>query len=84
MFMRRFVWRVGYELKIPIGRMFLHTLHDACFNKSNGQPMIAKLHISSSCGRSHLENLSFWRRHFMVYLLDGVAWVTFGGHDISA
>ena len=79
-----FVWRVEYELEMPIGSMILPTLHDACFRGSNGQPMITKLHIFSSCGRSHLKNLSFWRRHFVIYLFDGVDWATLGGHKISA
>ena len=83
-FMGSFVWSIGNELKKPIGSMILPTFHDACFSFSNGQPMISKVHLSSSCGRSHLENLIFWRRHFMVYFFDAVAWGTLGGHDISA
>ena len=82
--MGSFVWRVEYDLKMPIGGMILLTLHDVCFQRSNGQPIIFNLRLSSSCGRIHLENLSFWRRHFMVYLFDGVAWATLGGHEISS
>ena len=82
--MGSFVWRVGYELKMPIGSIIFPTLHDPCFRRSNGQSMIVKLHLFSSCGRSHLENLSFWRRHFMVHLFGRVAWATLEGHNTSA
>ena len=84
MFMGSLVGRVAQRVKLPIGSMILPTLHDSCFRGSNGQPMIFKLHLFSSCGRSHLKNLSFWRRHFMAYLFGGVAWATLGGHEISS
>ena len=79
--MGSFVWKVGHELKMPIGSMILPTLHYSCFRGSNGQPMISKLHLFSSCGMSHLKNL---RRHFMIYLFGGVAWATLRGHGIWA
>ena len=82
MFMGRFVWRVAQELEIPIGSMILHTSHVACFRRNNGKTMIATLHLLSSSGRSHLENLSFWRRHFMANLFGGVNWAILGGHAI--
>ena len=78
------IWKVGYELDMPIGSMILPTLHDVYFRGNNGQPMIAKLHLFPSCGRSYLESLEFWRRHFMVYMIDGVAWVSLEDHFISA
>ena len=46
--------------------------------------MISTLHLMSSCGRSHLENLSSWERHFMDDLVDRVTWVILGGRDISS
>ena len=83
-FMGRFVWRVAQELEVPIGIMILPNLHVACFGRNNGQTMIAILHLFSSCGRNHLENLSFWRRHFMADLFGRVASAILGGHEISS
>jgi len=83
MFMGSFVWRVGKELEMPIGGMILPNLHVACFKRNNDQTMIAILHIFSSCGWCHLENLSFWRRNFMAELFGGVTWAIIGGHVIS-
>ena len=81
-YMWSLVWKVGYELEIPIGSMILPTFHVACFRRNNGQPMISKLHLFPSCGRSYLESLNFWRRNFMVYMLDGVAWVSLEDHYV--
>ena len=78
MFMGSFIWRVLYELEMPIGSMIIPPLHVVCFRRNNGQTMIATSHLFSSCGRSHLKNLSSWRRHFMAYLCGGVAWTTLG------
>ena len=44
------------KLKIPIGSMILPTLHVVCFRRSNGQPMISKIRLFPSCGRSYLES----------------------------
>ena len=71
MFMGSFVWRVGQDLEVPIWSMILPNLNVVCFRRKNGQTMISILHLFSSCGRSHLENLSSWRRHFMDVLFDG-------------
>ena len=82
--MGSFVGRVAQELEVPIGSMILPISYVSCFRRSNGQTMIATLHLLSSCGMSHLENLSSWERHFMDVLIDGVTWVILGGHNISA
>ena len=84
MFMGRFFGRVAQELKVPIGSMILHTLYISCFRRNHGQTMIATLHLLSSCGRSHLDNLSSWERHFMDVLFGGVTWVILEDCDISA
>ena len=84
MFMGSFVWRVRQYLEVPIGSIILPTLHVVCFRRNNGQTMISILHLFPSCGRSHLENLSSWRRHFMADLFGGVTWAILGGHEISA
>ena len=83
MFMGSFFGRVAQELKVPIGSMILHTLYIACLRRNHGQTMISTLHLLSSCGRSHLENLSLWEGHFMDVLFGGVTWVILGGHNIS-
>ena len=83
-FMRSFVGRMAQELEVPIGSMILYTSYVACFRRNNGQTMIATLHLLSSCGRSHLENLSSWEGTFMDVLFGGVAWAILGGHGISA
>ena len=79
-----FVGRLVQEFKVPIGSMILPILYVVCFRRNNGKTMISMLHLFSSCGRSHLENLSFWRRHFMADLFGGVAWAILGGHEISS
>ena len=66
MFMGGFVWRVGYEMEMPIGSMILPTTHVVCFRRKNGQTMIATSQLFSSYGVSHLNNLSAWMRHFMA------------------
>ena len=75
MILGSFVWRVGYDLEIPIGSVILPTIHVACYRRSHGQTMISIVLAFSSCGRIHLENL---RRHCMVYLFGGEAWANFG------
>ena len=79
-----FVWRVEYELEMPIWSMILPNLHVVFFRRNNGKTMIATPHFLSSHGRSHLNNLRSWRRHFMADLLCGVTWAILGGHEISA
>ena len=83
-FMGSIVWRVTEVLEMPIGSVILPTLHVAYSGVNNGQPVIAILHLFSSCGRSHLKNLSSWRRHFMADFFVGVTWAILGGHVISA
>ena len=78
------VLKEGNKLKMPIGSVILPTFHVVCFKRNNGHPMIAKLHLFPSCGRIYLESLNFWRRHFMVYMFDGVAWVSLEDHYVSA
>ena len=82
--MGSFVGRMAQELEVPIGSMILHTSYVACFRRNNGKTIIATLHLLSSCGRSHLENLSSWERHFMDVLIGGVTWDILGDHNISA
>ena len=83
-FMRSFVGRMAQDLEVPIGSMILPTLYVACFQRNNGKTMIVTLPLLSSCGRSHLENLSSWERHFMDVLIDGVTWDIIGDHNMSA
>ena len=82
--MGSFAGRMAQELEIPIGSMILHTSHVACFRRNNGKTMIATLHLLSSCGRSPLENLSSWERHFVDVLIGGVTWVILEDCNISA
>ena len=56
--MRSFVGRMAQELEVPIGSMILPTSYVAFFRRKNGKTMISTLYLLSSCGRSHLENLS--------------------------
>ena len=83
MIMGSFVGRVAQELKVPIGSMILHTSYDACFRSNNGKTMISIVHLLSSCGRNHLENLSYLGRHLMDVLIDGVTWINLGNRNIS-
>ena len=69
---------------MPIGSVILLALDVVCFKRNNGQTMISTSHLFSSYGRSHLKNLSSWRRYFMASLFDGVTWAIIGGHVISA
>lgn len=80
--MGSFVWKVGYELEMLIGSIIPPILHDVCSRGKNGRPIISKLRLFPSSGRSYLESLNFWRRHFMVYMFDGVAWVSLEYHDV--
>ena len=82
--MGSFVGRMAQELEVSIGSMILHTSYVAYFRRNNGQTMISTLHLLSSYGRSHLENLSSWERHFMDVLIGGVTWDILGDHNISA
>ena len=82
--MGRFVGRMAQELEVPIGSMILYTSYVARFRRNNGQTMISTLHLLSSCGRSHLENLSSWDKHFMDVLIGGVTWVILEDRNILA
>ena len=82
--MGSFVWRVEFEMDMPIGSMILPILHVVCFRRNNGHTMIATTHLFPSCRRSPWVNLCSWRRHFMVDLSCGVAWAILGGHEIAA
>lgn len=84
MFMGSLVGRVTQELEVPIGSMIIHTSYVAFFRRNNGPTMIFTLQLLSLCGRSHLENLSSWERHFMDASISGVTWVILGDHDISS
>ena len=64
------------ELKMPIGSMILPILHGVCSRRNNGQPMIAKASSLSFMWEELFGELNFWRRHFMVFMFDGVAWVS--------